>query len=234
MGQFKNSALYEPLSVLYHSGAAIQYRVRDRVTNRYRGQMLNGDGYYLIKPVHPDVPSFEIRLNVLDSRRNHHRPRINGDYETSVLTALVDAAENDAIFWEIGCYRGYFSLSLAPLFKEIVAVDTTQHDLRALDEAANRNNYDNISTHRAKLGDGTNIDDLVDKYGAPDVALMDIEGWEHTVLQDADAFLAAQPLLVIEVHNNQQVSEVLEAAGYRIYKIKQRRVNNYHILAVPE
>ena len=137
MRPFKRSALYEPLSALYHNIVAVQYRVRDAVTNRYRGQLLDRDGYYQIEPTHPAVQPFDIRLDVMETRRNHHRPRIHGEYEASVLTNLVDVVVDDSVFWEIGCYRGYFSLSLAPLVKEILAVDTTQRDLRALDEATN-------------------------------------------------------------------------------------------------
>jgi precorrin-6B methylase 2 len=136
------------------------------------------------------------------------------------LSTLVDVVSENTTFWEIGAKRGYFSLSLAPLVRDVVAVDATKRDLEALEEASVRNGYDNISTHHTLLQEGADLDEIVDLYGVPDVALMDIEGWEEAVLQGADEFLAAKPTMVIEVHDDQQVSYILEAAGYRVAKIK--------------
>jgi FkbM family methyltransferase len=69
----------------------------------------------------------------------------------------------------------------------------------------------------------TTLDHLVERYGAPDVLKMDIEGAEVLALRGAQSLLRAKkPLLLIEVHTSEIARELyslLRGCGYTIHRL---------------
>jgi FkbM family methyltransferase len=74
--------------------------------------------------------------------------------------------------------------------------------------------------------DAYSVDDLADRFGAPDVLFIDVEGFECELLRGAQKTLAGRPDCFVEVHVNAglekfggSVSEVLSLfpAGYEFY-----------------
>jgi hypothetical protein len=58
---------------------------------------------------------------------------------------------------------------------------------------------------------------MFEKFGAPDVIKIDVEGSEYSVLQNSERCLAAHPVIFLATHSAaqaEQCSTVLTSAGY--------------------
>jgi len=228
-----------------------RYRVVDILGNRYDGGFGDVEGYY-----HVDVDGCEPFWYPLHVGKRHRRDRIEGSHEEEVMEQLVDHSDGDTVFWEVGAWRGYFSLALASRVESVVAFETRDHPVSKLREAADRNGFDNVRTVQELV---QSLDPYLEEYGVPDLVLLDIEGWEFEVLSDSPAFLEAKSTIVVEIHeesgwaegevvnprggtetvpqpdlNPEGVKRLLEESGYRLIDIRKRRETNYHLLAIPE
>lgn len=239
-----------------HVVRSIAYRSADTLNGRLTKPLHGWEAVYDIDPQHPALEPFQATIN---TRKAHRRARIHGRHEPAVQTQLARQLTDTSVFWEIGSYRGYHTLSIAPHIDEALCVDARACALNTLREDAYRNNYTNINTQQAILGHEISLDDLCATYPTPDLILMDIEGWEHDVLQESNAIWRTAPTLIIEVHDESgwidghvttptgqqedrpspekygkaHVERLLRDFGYTVTVIGQRRPSNCHILATP-
>lgn len=76
----------------------------------------------------------------------------------------------------------------------------------------------------------TTLDSYVSRTGAvPDFVKIDVEGFELEVLKGMAAILRSAPVVLVEIQRNQHsVFELLEAAGYRLFNDRRRRLLPRH------
>lgn len=230
-----------------------RYRLKDILNGRYNGEFSAVDGYYCIDLKTDGCEPFWYPLHV---GKSHRRDRIEGKHEKKVFQKLIELSNSDTSFWEVGAWRGYFSLALARRVESVVGFETRDHPISKFNEAAERNGFDNIRTVQDLV---KSLDPYLEEYGTPDLVLLDIEGWEFEVLNNSPTFLDAQPAIVVEVHeesgwskgkvvnprgntetvaqpdlNPEGVKRLLRESGYKLERIQSRRETNYHLLATPQ
>lgn len=196
------------------------------------------NGFYTIDPEGVDINPFDLWIT---NGSYHNRLKVKGRYEQPVMEALAKRVTEDTVFWEVGAAIGYFSIAMAGLAQKVVAFDTKEPSLQKLEESSERNNYDNVTAVRGKVGGEVDLKE----YELPDVVLMDIEGWELTTLQSSTSLLKEQPVWIIEIHeprshndyrdenNPDKIQQLFQNYGYQTQRIYQRRPENYHLLAEP-
>jgi FkbM family methyltransferase len=174
----------------------------------------------------------------------------SGTYELNVQNAMQDLPLDGAYAWDIGAHVGFFSLVLATRCRRVLAVEPSPANLVRLRENASLNPVpievvdaavDERTGEMLLLENGEEstlhpdqgvpvqtrtLDSLLTSYGRPDFVKMDIEGRELLALQAAPAFLAARPVLLLELHgdNRETVPTLLEEHGYRLRHIAAGRV----------
>jgi hypothetical protein len=229
-----------------------RYRIKDTLSGRYVDKFDSIDGYYRVDPTIDGCEPFLLPLHV---GKSHRRDRINGKHEHNVFKRLIEFSDGNTNFWEIGAWRGYFSLVLASRIKSVVSFEAREHPLSKLKQAAERNKLENVQTVQDLV---KSLDPYLEEYGTPDLVLLDIEGWEFEVLNNSPTFLDAQPVIIVEVHEEsgwskgkvvnprgntetvaqpdlspEGVKRLLRESGYKLERIQSRRETNYHLLATP-
>lgn len=145
-----------------------------------------------------------------------------------------------ATVFDLGAHHGVVALMLARsvgALGQVVAVEAEAHNARTAERNAALNGYGNLTVLHAAAGsssgeirfaEGLNghvatsgglgtvrvplvsVDDLAERFGDPDVILIDVEGFEAEVLRGATSTIARhRPTMLVEVH----VGEGLEEAG---------------------
>lgn len=99
------------------------YRVIDIMQGRYSGNLLSVEGMYRISPKQATVSPFWMTLHV---GKSHRRKRIGGRYEPEVMAALDEHVREDSTFWEVGAWRGYYSIAFASRASEVVAFEARE------------------------------------------------------------------------------------------------------------
>lgn len=176
-----------------------------------------------------------------------------GWYEHALQRFLSEHLGAADLFFDLGAHVGFFSVCAARLGARVVAVEAdaanaarlrTNVSLNGLDvtvvEAAA---WDETGTvrlvggpsakeHAAEPGDGVasvSLDDLAARYGTPTVVKIDVEGAESRVLAGGGRVLAEAPVIVCELHGDEQRALVLELlAGYSVVELD----SPYRIAAV--
>lgn len=243
MGKF----IKEAKSFINHSKYPLPYyRIVDIIAgrcvkNRFK---LNTEALYKISPLIGKIPSFYFWF---DFNSAHLRPRVVGGYESECLRLLEENVNEDTTFWEVGAGWGYFSLALAPIVDQAVGFEPMKERRKLFLRSINENEFDNIKLCRENV---KSLDDYVSKYGTPDVILMDVDGWEHSILSNTKNVLNSKPTLIIEVHIDptadhapdslkvkpDKTVDILKEQGYDVDIFDEsRRANGtlykYHIIA---
>jgi len=238
-------------SILYRTNF-YRYRIVDVLMGRYDGDFRAVDGYYRISPDISGTDPFWYPLHV---GKRHRRDRIEGTYESEVFQTLVEYADENTSFWEVGAWRGYFSLALANTVQSAVAFETRESPVEKLRAAADRNGFQNLRTVNELV---ESLDPYLASHGTPDLVLLDIEGWEYEVLDASPEFLESRPIIIVELHkesgwqdgevvnpkgetetvpqpniDSEGVEELLREHEYQLETLHMRRETNYHILATP-
>jgi FkbM family methyltransferase len=154
--------------------------------------------------------------------------------------------------FDIGAHQGIVALVLAAevgLEGLVIAIEAEPHNARVAQRNVDLNKAENVSVVPAAIAEragtvhfaeGLNghveartrvgtaevpavtIDDLVQRYGAPDVVFIDVEGYEGKALEGACSVLRqARATFFVEVHARQLVDCTVEElvgvfSGYRI------------------
>jgi FkbM family methyltransferase len=145
--------------------------------------------------------------------------------EFSVLKLLTLLSSKEKTFVEVGAHVGYYAVRMAPLYKQVIAIEPNPQNLECLRKNIELNGLTNVQVIPVACGEGegtlplglmegsssfyrTNVptvsvpvkrlDDLV-QWG--DVVKVDVEGWEEHVIKGAIRFIdRCKPIIVIEYH----------------------------------
>lgn len=187
--------------------------------------------------VAPNDTSFQPYLLRLEPAGKLQRRRARGVYESHVMSFLDEELTSDSVFWEIGAAWGYFSVAAATRVKEVYSFEMDADRVKYLEESIAANELDNITTVNDKLGSETDFTE----YSAPDLVLIDIEGWEYTVLSAALEQCPDVSTWVVEVHSNlidveaddsvEKIEELFGNYGYETSTLNEWSNNNNHVVA---
>lgn len=187
------------------------------------------------------IGPFYCRIN---RGNNSNLRRVHGKYEEPVMELLAEELSSDSIFFEVGADNGYFSMAAAQVAEEVYAFDMRRSAIQKVEEAVEKNGYDNLHTVHGTVGENVNLDE----YPKPDLLLVDIEGWEYEALKNAPKLLESNAIIIIEVHvpgegpHQQKIHSendvdgllsLLENAGYDVFELYARAPWNYHIVGRP-
>lgn len=229
--------------------ALLCYRIYDINSGRCKSGLLplRGPSLYHIDFSASSVEPFDFWFPLRGLR---YRRRIVDDYETEVTKLLSKLASDNETFWEVGAAWGYHSLAFAPQFDEIVCFEQNEEYAEKLSQSVEENGYKNIDITRERV---ESLDDYLSE-SVPDVILMDVDGWEYTIMSRSPETIDANPIWIVELHDSppvdddivkpREVEKILSEAGYEISVINERgsftrfgreqdNLNNWHILAVP-
>jgi FkbM family methyltransferase len=166
-----------------------------------------------------------------------------GSYEyrkQRLFDSMVDAA---SIVWDIGANVGFYTLLASRRAARVIAVEPLPENLRYLEKHVRLNGITNVevlpaaaghecgrqsfclgeNSSTGHLGAGTyevnviTLDSIYEKFGAPHVIKIDVEGAEYSALLSMERCLATYPVIFLATHSPmlaEKCSRVLTSAGY--------------------
>ena len=145
--------------------------------------------------------------------------------EYSVLKLLKSLASKEKTFVEVGAHVGYYTVRMAPIYRQVIAIEPNPQSLECLTKNIELNRLSNIKIIPVACGEKEDtlplgimeggssfyrkniqtinvpvkrLDDLVE-FG--DVVKIDVEGWEEKVIAGATRFISkCKPIIIIEHH----------------------------------
>lgn len=210
------------------------WRIYDGIRQRWKIGALRPQGWYTVTPSQAGIERFEMYSDGLGPGE---RAKIRGEYEPDVTQHLLSLVDESTVFWEVGGRYGYHTNCIAPLADRVVVFEADPDAVSKLQESVGRNGYGNVRVVEGTVGGDISLD----SFPAPDVVLMDIEGWEQHVLESIEAPFQAGAAFIVELHENGVVdgrtSEKtavvgrFEEFGYTTETISTRHPGNYHIFS---
>lgn len=214
------------------------------------------------------VRSGRLAGTMLEVDVRKQREMIAGTYESEVQEVLSRHVEPGQVTFDVGAHLGFFTLLMARLVGDqgrVVSVEPDPYMGPKLESNLKRNGTANVAVVRAAAGavagerrftpgdgggighlaedgalevTGTTLDNLADRFGAPSLIKVDVEGGELEVLKGAAGLLAApnRPVLVVEVHDSGAQSDaerLLNSLPYDISMIEDNPSRRRHLVAVP-
>src|ERR1700691_961918 len=185
-----------------------------------------------------------------------------------LLSMVKDLVRPGMVVWDIGANAGLFSFAAAGLGAQVVAIepDTWLANLLHRSVLINRlpvtvlpaavaDKLGIRALHLSEQGRASNsllgsgsaqtvititLDWLLERFPAPQLVKIDVEGNESAVLSGAPNVLRTRPLLFCEVtQHHDDIAWLLGAAGYTLYAARERERHplqrpSYDTLAVPQ
>lgn len=168
---------------------------------------------------------------------------------------LLDEIDADTVFYDIGANMGFYSVLAGSRGARVIAfephpqardllmrnlelndvLDCHTYQVGLSDEPGEAGLTDPYTFGTAQLdfdGEGVEIetmDTLVERDGVamPDVVKIDVEGHEHAVLKGMEQLLAIDPVLFLEIHEDEhQIVSYIEEHGYEWTEIMDRPDGN--------
>ncbi|WP_083860907.1 FkbM family methyltransferase [Natrialba asiatica] len=173
--------------------------------------------------------------------------------EERVLEWLMAGIDSDCVFWDIGAYRGTYSIVAAVKGATTIAFEPQADNMAIIRDNALLNGV-TIDDREVALSDSTTSRQFyshdrdsefrIDSSGdqsirtyrgdqvspKPDVIKIDVEGHESAVLDGMDTVLPSIRRIVIEVHNDDEVRDIeerLTTAGLNVIEIPTDRPQTY-------
>ena len=168
---------------------------------------------------------------------------------------VLDEIDADTVFYDIGANMGFYSVLAGSRGARVIAfephpkardllmrnlelneiLDCHTYQVGLSDEPGEAGLTDPYTFGTTQLdfsGDGIEIetlDTLVERDGVamPDVVKIDVEGHEESVLRGMDQLLAIDPVLFLEIHQDEEaIIAYLEEHGYEWTEIMDRPDGN--------
>lgn len=153
-------------------------------------------------------------------------PKLLGVYEEHVLNRIKDILSCKCLaFIDIGAADGYFAIGVAysGMSESVVAFETSDQARRLLAENASRNYCENRIAIRGEA-DHNNMREVLESVG-DSLILIDIEGAEYALLDEAMLKLVCNCWLIVELHprkilNGFALQEKLLESANKIFDIE--------------
>lgn len=192
--------------------------------------------------------------------------RIISRVEPEVEDRFMSTVRRGHSVWDVGANIGWFALLAARHTQRVLAIEPSESNHRHIRDNMRRNGLavtiidaavaeapgyarfdssDSRTGHLDQHGDRlvrlVTLDALAEEHGQPDLIKLDVEGAEVAALRGATRVLSAGTSVICECHHTQtQVTDLLEAAGYRVEVIEMPDVAPrdapwwVHFWAVPQ
>jgi FkbM family methyltransferase len=191
------------------------------------------------------------------ARPRTHKFALAGTYEPAVVRYLEEHA-GGGVVWDVGAHTGYTTIVAARLGAAVVAVEAHPDNASRLRSAVARNglgrhvvvlesalgSYSGVA-RLATSGDSgstgrisaegievpmTTLDELRDRYPAPTILKIDVEGFESEVLRGGGRLLSEdRPALLIELHPWADAHKVHDLLRH----FRTAELDAAHVVAVP-
>jgi hypothetical protein len=157
-------------------------------------------------------------------------------HELRISENILRLVPNDAVFFDIGCAVGWYSILLSEKCKKIFGFDPYDNSSVAnvrLNKIDNFELFPYFISNRKDSGKIaiTTIDDLIEKgFLRPDLIKIDIEGAELDALTGAKKLFETFPpkIILVEAHSEKLFYECvrfLESFHYRVYNLGCPKIN---------
>ncbi|SRR6266498_3423253 len=166
-----------------------------------------------------------------------------GSYEYQKQRIFDAMIKHQSVVWDIGANAGFYTLVASRKAARVIAVEPLRDNLHYLNRHIQLNRITNVAVLPAAvghecgrqsfcmggnrstghLGPGTaqvaviTLDFMYQKFGAPEVIKIDVEGAEYLVLKGGERCLAGNPIIFLATHSTaltEKCSRLLTSAGY--------------------
>jgi hypothetical protein len=211
------------------------FQLYEYLLNVYATKSLRPSGYYKVQYPSPHIDN----IIIYDSFEGFPgRRKIKGEFEVAVCRALANESIESDVF-VVGGGFGYHTVAVSQVAKSVTVFEFDQKKIKKLREIFKKNNISNVDIVEGKVGDTIPLDD----YPSPDVALIDIEGWELKALNTVSDSIQQTEYWIVEVHkpgtvgvdrgvNGEDIVKFFETKGFQVSKLSTRKPGNYHIEAI--
>ena len=123
----------------------------------------------------------------------------NMNYEFAFSKKIIDFADKNKIFFDVGAAYGHYSWLASKLYKEVHCFEGDKLELFFLKK--NMKNFKNVKIFEKYLTKDFNIDKIIENLNiTPDIIKLDVEGEEIQILENCEKAFEAKTSFLIEFH----------------------------------
>ena len=141
-------------------------------------------------------------------------PKIFGSYEFKIqehLETLLVEKPNPVVF-DIGAAEGFYAVGLATCGATVVAWEGEEVVRDELIKVAERNNVKDLVEVRGYC-ESDELVTLIKERGAPDILIMDTEGYETKLITEELLKICQSTKFIIELHGDDAIRHVSDTFG---------------------
>ena len=156
-------------------------------------------------------------------------------FQTEITTEILKNNLNGT-YIDIGCQLGYYSILSSIIGNNTISIDSCNYFLDIFKETIKTNDLQNIKIINKHVDNNFNINDYISATDIISLIKIDIEGYEHCVINSLDVLFQNRKIenLIIEISpklNNTytDICKKLDSYGFKIYDIglsPQRKLNH--------
>jgi hypothetical protein len=121
------------------------------------------------------------------------------NYEFAFSKKIIDFANKDRIFFDVGAAYGHYSWLASNLYKKVYCFEGDQLELFFLKR--NMKHFKNVKIIERFLTKEFTIDKIIDQMGVvPNIIKIDVEGEEIQILENCEKALKSGAYFLIEFH----------------------------------
>ena len=123
----------------------------------------------------------------------------NMNYEFAFSKKIIDFADKNKIFFDVGAAYGHYSWLASKLYKEVYCFEGDKLELFFLKK--NMKKFKNVKITEKYLTKKFNIDKIIEQFGiTPDIIKLDVEGEEIQILENCERAFKSRTSFLIEFH----------------------------------
>ena len=123
----------------------------------------------------------------------------NMNYEFAFSKKIIDLADKNKIFFDVGAAYGHYSWLASELYKEVYCFEGDKLELFFLKK--NMKKFKNVKITEKYLTEKFNIDMVIEQLGiTPDIIKLDVEGEEIQILENCERAFKSRASFLIEFH----------------------------------